>query len=372
MNCRSCKAQNLTQVMHLHNVPKNVQSLASSPTPNTVNNVDFALYQCQDCSLVQAPMQLVTDYYDEYLMSQTFSPQLQEYLDGLVSDFLQIAPSVTRVLDLGCGDGAFMTPFAKRGISIEGIEPSERSRIAAQEKGLTVHSGYMTADTQLPSGLYDAFVSRQVLEHVDDIDGLLKGLRKNLTPGAWGIVEVPRLEKAIEDNRFYDFFPDHVNYFSLDTLRITMELHGFDVINLRPTMYDEYNVAIVRLRKPLDFSQIQDQRTKLKNQITELFRSCRGQGTAIWGAGAKGLSILCTLDNDLIDLLVDSDKNKIGQYVPGTSIKIQDPNMLMTYGIKHVIISAVAYQHRILEKLQTMNFQGHIWQIDANGLYKHQ
>ncbi|WP_163540404.1 methyltransferase domain-containing protein, partial [Klebsiella pneumoniae] len=80
-----------------------------------------------------------------------------------------------------------------------------------------VEAGYVTADRRLADGPFDGFVTRQVLEHVPDINDFLIGIRRNLKPGAYGLIEVPSLEKALEDRRFYDFFPDHLNYFSLET-----------------------------------------------------------------------------------------------------------------------------------------------------------
>jgi hypothetical protein len=357
--------------MYLNNVPKNVQRLDIHCQPDEKNIADFYLYQCINCGLVQASASLESTYYDDYLMSTTFSSQLNQYLDTLVDEFIiKYNLQTARVLDVGAGDGAFMLPFHRRGIPAVGIEPSERSRIEAVKKGLVVYPGYVTADTVVPGGPYTAFVSRQVLEHVDDISGFLSGLIKNLTPGAVGIIEVPRLEKSLEDQRFYDFFPDHVNYFSLDTLSTTLSLHGFQVLELRSTMYDEYNVAIVKKRTVEKFSKIEHQRVNLVQQLQSLLIDCRRQQqiTAIWGAGAKGISIMSLIDSSCLDLVVDSDPNKTGRHVPGNQKLIQLPEQLITQQVNVTIITAVAYQSTILQKLKQMNYTGKIYVIEANGL----
>lgn len=331
----------------------------------TETNLD--VFQCHDCGLVQAAMQLHHEYYDDYLMSQSHSAQLTHYLDQLVTRFLdQHAPSVTRVLDVGAGDGVFMLPFRKRGIAVEGIEPSERSRKLALDQGLTVYPGYLGPHTVLPNAPYDIFVSRQVLEHIDDISSLLQGLKNNLAPGARGIIEVPRLEKALEDNRFYDFFPDHVNYFSLETLETTMSLNGFRVLESFAAMHDEYNVVIVELRAAVDFCDLVNTRVSLVQQIDDLLQ--RPERTAVWGAGAKGLSILALIDSPRLCAVVDSDPNKIGKYTPISECLIQDPTHIIDRQIDVVIITAVAYQHMIVEKLHSMDYQGKIYLIGANGL----
>ena len=161
-----------------------------------------------------------------------------------------------------------------------------------------------------------------------------------------------------------------MNYFSLDTLSTTLSLHGFEVLELKSTMNDEYNVAIVRRREPHNFSVIQQQRCNLSTQINQLLADARADNkrTAIWGTGAKGLSIMSITDSQYLDMVVDSDPNKIGRYVPANRKQIQAPQSLITDTIDVIIISAVAYQKTILAKLQNLNYTGCVYLIDQTGL----
>lgn len=368
IHCRVCNSQ-ADQVLSLDRVPPNVQALLKENQLGQVSPTTFRVYQCNNCGLVQAPVQLSDQYYDDYLMSTTFSQQLGTYLDELVEEFVNTyGLHQGRVLDVGCGDGAFMYPFKQRNIATVGIEPSDRSRVVAEQDGFEVYSGYLSADTVIPSGPFDAFVSRQVLEHVDDLQGMLTGLKRNLKPGAVGIIEVPSLEKALKDQRFYDFFPDHINYYSLESLRNTLELNGFRVLDLRHTMFDEYNVAIVKLRTSTDFSAVVNNVTSLVQDIDQLFAQAKEQNltTAIWGAGAKGLSILTNANTDNIDHLVDSDINKQGRYTPISELLIEDPSVLDTVDV--LVITAVAYQETIVKKLD--KFTGSIYLLGPKGLNK--
>jgi SAM-dependent methyltransferase len=373
VTCRLCGSTDTAKVLHLPCVPPNVQALLYENQLGRDRPVEFQVYQCQQCSLVQAPVQLNVNYYDDYLMSTTFSTQLADYLDNLAEEFInQYNLKNARILDVGCGDGAFMYPFSRRGISVIGIEPSDRSRQVAQQAGFEVHSGYMTADTVMPSGPFDAFVSRQVLEHVHDIAGMLAGLRRNLVPGGVGIIEVPRLEKAINDLRFYDFFPDHVNYFTLDSLRTALEINGFEVLDLRSTMYDEYNVAIVRVVTPIDLSTVENNIGTLVKEIDQLFEQSKQQNktTAMWGAGAKGLSIMSNLNVNNVDHLVDSDTNKQGRYTAISELLIEPVETLTTCNVDVLVVTAVAYQQAILDKLSNHQYAGEVYLLQQTGLKK--
>lgn len=367
--CHLCGSSNLSPAFSIDRVPRDIQNLLTRDRLGQDLSTRFQVWQCLGCDLVQGESNLEDSYYDDYLMSQTFSPKLQNYLNDLVAHFLdRYSGANIRVIDVGCGDGAFMLPWQQRGIEVHGIEPSARSRDLARAAGLDVEAGYMTPETKLSAGPFDVFVTRQVLEHVADIRPFLQGIYNNTTPQAWGIIEVPRLEKALEDHRFYDFFPDHVNYFSLATLARACHTNGFEVIESLAGMDEEYNIVIVRKRQRPDLAFLAQSRQSTAAAIQELFAQHRDGGCAVWGAGAKGLSILSAMDTENVAMLVDSDINKIGRFTPVSEIEVQPPEDLLKQGMGLVLITAVAYQDRIMEKLRGMGFAGAIYLLTPQGV----
>jgi len=244
-----------------------------------------------------------------------------------------------------------------------GIEPSDRSREFAKRRGHEVESGYVTADSHLAGAPFDGFVTRQVLEHVPDINAFLTGIRRNLKPGAAGLVEVPSLDKALADRRYYDFFPDHVNYFSARTLRLALELNGFEVIEIRHDMFDEYVVAYVINSPYPDLQDIAKTANSLAHELREFVSSHRrrGEKVAVWGAGGKGLVSLATAGIFDIDLLVDSDPNKLGLLTPITHLQVQAPEALNGSECAAIIVTAMAYKQEITRMLiEDLGFRGRI------------
>ncbi|NWO96054.1 class I SAM-dependent methyltransferase, partial [Escherichia coli] len=139
------------------------------------------------------------DYYDDYLMTTSHSNQMQSYQRDQAQDFvIRFDLKGKHVREMGCGDGNYLDHLREAGAVVSGIEPSKRFRALAVEKGYAVEAGYVTADRRLADGPFDGFVTRQVLEHVPDINDFLIGIRRNLKPGAYGLIEVPSLEKALE------------------------------------------------------------------------------------------------------------------------------------------------------------------------------
>ena len=99
-----------------------------------------------------------------------------------------------RGLDLGCGDGLLTKIVAERAgwDNIVGIDPdAEESRLAA---GLgiyrTVHTASAAAIPE-PDASFDWVFSNSVLEHVDEIDGVLADVARVLRPGGEFVLTVP-------------------------------------------------------------------------------------------------------------------------------------------------------------------------------------
>ncbi|PIT73918.1 class I SAM-dependent methyltransferase [Limnohabitans sp. G3-2] len=348
--CRVCSQPSLSIVMSVPNVPRNIQRLFSFDDLHLDRAINLEVLGCSRCGFVQIEPLLEDEYYDDYLMTTTHSRQMQQYQARQARDFVQRFGLVGKsVKEIGCGDGSYLDHLRDAGAVVSGLEPSMRFRELAVGRGYEVESGYVDAQRQLEGGPYDGFVTRQVLEHVPDIHGFLTGIRLNLKPGAVGLIEVPSLEKALIDRRFYDFFPDHVNYFSLRSLRLALEMNGFDVVDLHHDMLGEYNVALVTVADSPSFDRVATTVSTLGKELREIIAQYRSQGkkVAMWGAGGKGLSVMAAAGIQDLDLLVDGDPHKQGLFTPVSHLKVEAPSILANGDFAAVVITAMAYRNEI-------------------------
>lgn len=366
--CRLCGHGELDITLTMPRAPRNIQHLLSVKALTNDQPICLEVRTCRTCGFVQLPPVLDDNYYDDYIMAATHSSQMQKYQKTQATEFVsRFDLQGKKVIEVGCGDGNFLNHLKAAGVSGFGVEPSAVFRNKALSQGLFVEEGYVTRSRTLTHGPFDAFVTRQVLEHVPEIHSFLTGIRRNLNENAVGLIEVPSLEKALEDRRYYDFFTDHVNYFSLDTLTYALNLNGFEVIDAYHDMFDEYNVALVRNKTTTDLQNIQLQADVLANDLKDFvnYQHLRGKKVGVWGAGGKGLSVLASVENIKIDALFDSDEGKQGRYTPVSHFLVQKPTVVNINEMSAIIVTAMAYRIEIEDTLR--NDFGFIGEIAVLG-----
>lgn len=113
--------------------------------------------------------------------------------DALRSDLRAIAglvPDGSRVLDLGCGDGALLAHLVRyKGVRGRGIEISEAGVLACVRRGLSVRQGNLHEGlADYPDASFDTVVLSQTLPYLDDP---ARVLREMLRVGQQAVVSFP-------------------------------------------------------------------------------------------------------------------------------------------------------------------------------------
>ncbi|MBS38992.1 MAG: hypothetical protein CMO26_24105 [Thiotrichales bacterium] len=370
--CRLCDGSNLAECFVLDSAPYSVERLLTKAQLADDRPIRLSVQRCSGCGHVQLMHDMPPSFYDEYEMAVSYSPAFNEYLESLAIDFQTMFDLRDEsVVEIGCGDGTFLEHLTSIGLNPVGVEPSRPFRLAAIKKGLVVHNAYIDQSHPAPGGPYPALICRQVLEHIPSVFGFLSGIRDSLNEDGVGLIEVPRLEKAVRESRFYDFFPDHLSYFSEATLARACERAGLDVVELRPTMREEYNTAFVRRRSnvedarhdqsysTVDLADLDD----LAHAIIEttvavrsFMEECRQLGcrVAVWGAGGKGVCALAVTQIDDFAYIVDSDPRKQGLYLPVSHYCVYPPSRLNEDPVDVVLVTALAHIDEIARELREL------------------
>jgi SAM-dependent methyltransferase len=366
--CRLCgytsmiPAENLA--FEMRNMPSGNHRLLSEGELEFDDPIDLKVFCCQSCGFVSVPMELAENYYEGYVNVPSTSVQSQEFQLEQATEFVhRFGLQGSKVLEVGCGDGYFLKSLVDLGVNGYGLEPSSVQRGHAEARDLNVEGGILAEGRILPNAPFDAFVTRQVFEHVEDMRDFLLTIRLNLRVGGVGLIEVPNLSILAQQERFFDFIPEHVNYFTPNTLGLALQFSGFSVVDVVEVQDGESLRAIVKWEGHESYSRLPARIETLREQLDNFLDICDSENktVAIWGAGGKGLSMMAVCNLSRIKLLVDSDAGKIGRYTPIKHIRVEAPAALKENKIDVVVVMAPVYEKEIARRLvKELQFAGEI------------
>jgi SAM-dependent methyltransferase len=146
------------------------------------------------------------------------------------------------LLDVGCGDGAFLHLARACGWVVQGLEPDPVAAAAARQRGLSVHCGGL--DTLAgQTSCVDLITLSHVIEHLHDPATALADCRRLLKPGGTLWLSTPNLDAA-GHQRFGRHWrgleaPRHLVLFTASGLERLLAEAGFGRIQRLPSAWDE-------------------------------------------------------------------------------------------------------------------------------------
>jgi 2-polyprenyl-3-methyl-5-hydroxy-6-metoxy-1,4-benzoquinol methylase len=143
-----------------------------------------------------------------------------------------------RLLDVGCGDGAYLSLLRSLGwTTTVGVDPDPTAVQMARDAGINVRLGTLD-DVALPAESFDAITLNHSIEHVHHPAGLLKECRRLLAPRGELIVFTPNLDsdghRCFGRNWFHLDPPRHLVIFTPASLRHALQAAGFNEIKQLP------------------------------------------------------------------------------------------------------------------------------------------
>jgi len=148
------------------------------------------------------------------------------------------------ILDIGAGTGAFLEEASKKGWSIHGVEPSEKARKRALEKGV-----HLSKDLIAVKGSYEVITMWHVLEHVYDVNQYYNFLKNNLAETGTAFIAVPNFN-SFDAKKYKQFWaawdvPRHVYHFSKSAIQQLARENQMELIATRPLFFDAYYVSML-------------------------------------------------------------------------------------------------------------------------------
>ncbi|HEY8657411.1 MAG TPA: class I SAM-dependent methyltransferase [Hanamia sp.] len=238
--------------------------LVFSAKDYTVSGERFEIWECKNCTqrfTQNIPgKEEIGKYYqsENYISHSDTSKGLINYIYHKVrkrtlAQKRKLIENATgkktgKILDVGCGTGAFLHAMANAKWNITGLEPDSKAREKALELyGLQLEQ--IEKFYSLPVQTFDAITMWHVLEHVHDLHDYINQLKKLLKPGGKLFIAVPNYTSY--DAAIYKEFwaaydvPRHLYHFSPESMKKLLNTHGLKIEMEKPMWYDSVYVSML-------------------------------------------------------------------------------------------------------------------------------
>jgi 2-polyprenyl-3-methyl-5-hydroxy-6-metoxy-1,4-benzoquinol methylase len=150
-----------------------------------------------------------------------------------------------KLLDIGAGTGDFLVVAKTDGWQTTGIEPSQKAKTIAINKGVT----FADSLASLEDNSFDVITMWHVLEHVPNLEEYISELKRLLKPSGTIVIAVPNFKSF--DANFYGKYwaafdvPRHLWHFSKIAIAKLFSEKDMKLVEVLPMKFDSFYVSLL-------------------------------------------------------------------------------------------------------------------------------
>ena len=150
-----------------------------------------------------------------------------------------------KILDIGAGVGDFLSVCKNDGWQTIGIEPSDKAKVIAKNKGVS----FVENLSELESNSFDIITMWHVFEHVPDLEHQIKELKRLIKPTGTVIIAVPNF-KSFDASYYSNFWaaydvPIHLWHFSKTAIQKLFAKENLELVKVFPMKFDSFYVSLL-------------------------------------------------------------------------------------------------------------------------------
>ncbi len=343
------------------------------------------LYFCRTCAHLQ--LLDVVDaaaLFEDYVYVSGTSPVFVEHFRRYAADVAdRYRPDPgSLAVDIGSNDGTLLAFFRDHGLRVLGIDPAREIANAASARGIETWPVFFTPEiarrVDADRGPASVITANNVFAHVDDLQGLLAGVRTLLGDDGVFVFEVSYLADVIAKTLFDTIYHEHLDYHSVEPLVAFFASQGLELIaaeridthggSLRAVAQrsdgqhpaDGSVARLVEeeveagLDRPETFRAFAARIEELKRELGQLLRRLTAEGRSIagFGAPAKATTLMhhFGLGPGIVDFIVDDSPLKQGLYTPGLHIPVVASDEIYARAPDYLLILAWNFADPIMAK----------------------
>jgi len=384
--CRLCEGADLEHVLHLTPTPPGNNFLRADQLDEPEPTYPLELYFCKTCfhvqlgHVVRPDLLFRSDYFYVSGTSSSFVDHLRDYTKEVVRRF-NLQPG-SLIGDIGSNDGTCLRFFKEAGMRVLGIDPAANLAKRATEAGIETLAEFF--DAECGRRLRErygpaAFVtSHNACAHIDDLAGVLEGVKHWLVDGGLFGIEVGYLLDVYQNTLFDTIYHEHLDYHSVAPLDRFFASRGMQLVSAERVRPQGGSIRLIA-RKSQDsrvartgvdplidlersaglhradtFRAYQERIDGVRAGLSKLVRGLKAEGKSIaaFGAPTKSTTLLTQLDlgDGLLDFIVDDNPLKQGLFSPLFHIPVLAPAEVYQRRPDFLVILAWNFAEPIMQK----------------------
>ena len=364
---------------------------------------EYDIVICASCGMVYADTPATQADYDRFyatcsiyeqpagVQTGTTPPEDIARLEQAGALFANHIPSKeARILDVGCANGALLQVLGRLGFrNLVGVDPSPACVENTRNGGFQSYRGDLA---HLPAeiGCFDVVILASVLEHVLDIKLAITALASVCAGDGRIFLEVPDPARYADylHAPFQDFNTEHINHFSLASLRNLMCQFGFTpVLEKRvvatgpsglvfPGLEVGYERRSGHVQQPwlIDNTfrgQVERYINESRFMMQEIDQQLRSVLAAsseviVWGTGQLAMKLLCdtALKDAKVVAFVDGNPANVGKTLRG--VPIIRPDQLENQRAP-IILATLLHTQGIRNRITSLGLTNPVITLHAHG-----